>query len=930
MPKKTENKKKSVTKTTKKPDKTGLAKSSKAKTTARKTGDASYQLVIVESPAKAKTIEKYLGKGFIVRASIGHIRDLPKRAAKGVKQPVPGVDLATFEPTYVVDDAKLKTVNELKKLAKSASAIWFATDLDREGEAIAWHLAEILGISPTQAKRVVFDAVTKSDVAEAFTRPRSIDMNRVDAQQARRILDRVVGYLVSPVLWKKVAGGLSAGRVQSPATRLIVDREREIAAFTPDESWAMTATLALDPAKAMTLAPKWVEFNSKKDERGRGPFVRDRMAWLADHQGLECELVEVAGIPFQVEADKDSKDDLSPNVVRAAEAAGLLDVKVQRITDSDARGRAKTKATIVGRLDSAARYAVNSIETSRTKSKPYPPFTTSTLQQAASGKLGFATDRTMRIAQQLYEGIDIPREGRVGLISYMRTDSTNLSGEAITRARAFIKSSYGERYLPESPRKYSTSNASAQEAHEAIRPTDPARTPDALARSLTEDQFKLYGLIWRGFVACQMVEAEWDSTAIRLVRSDKKTGATFKANGRVLVFDGCYRASGVPTSDSEQNLPSVKQGDLSAPFSIEPEQKFSSPPPRFSEATLVKELEKAGIGRPSTYASIIRTIQEREYVEQVDRRFYATDLGMAVTDFLVDAFPTNFVEIDYTRRIEEELDEIAQGKEPWKKMLKRTTRTLEPLLESAKLLDHVKSIRVSAPYSCPTCGSRTEYRLGKGGRFLSCSSYPECKFANAVDRQGRPLIPEKLDLVSPNGVAMVKRHGKFGDFLVEDLPRPEKPVKAKKKKSSKKSTAVDAPPVEAPAKPTQFILNVDRKGGLKLPSAPAFLTELPCPKCASPMNLRDGKRGAWLGCSRFPKCRGRESFAKLPEDKQKELQTALDKHLQGFTKVVVTRHDGTPIPEGTPIELLALPGGVQELAIHLEFKREQALIAKAG
>lgn len=471
----------------------------------------------------------------------------------------------------------MKTVSELKKLAKSASAIWFATDLDREGEAIAWHLAEILGISPTEAKRVVFDAVTKSDVADAFSRPRSIDMNRVDAQQARRILDRVVGYLVSPVLWKKVAGGLSAGRVQSPATRLIVDREREIAAFNPDESWAMTATLSLDPAKAAELAPKWNEFNAKKDERGRGPFVRDRMAWLAEHKGLECELVEVAGIPFKFEADKDSKDDLSPSVVRAAEAAGLLDVKVQRTTDPDARGRAKSKALIVGKLDPAARYSVNSIETSRTKSKPYPPFITSTLQQAASGKLGFATDRTMRVAQQLYEGIDIPGEGRVGLISYMRTDSTNLSGEAITRARAFIKSNYGDRYLPDSPRKYSSSNAAAQEAHEAIRPTDPARTPDALARSLTEEQFKLYGLIWRGFVACQMVEAEWDSTAIRLVRSDKKTGATFKANGRVLVFDGCYRASGIPTSDSEQNLPSVKQGDLSAPFSIEPEQKFSSP-----------------------------------------------------------------------------------------------------------------------------------------------------------------------------------------------------------------------------------------------------------------------------------------------------------------------------------------------------------------
>jgi len=874
------------------------------------TGRGEYQLVIVESPAKAKTIEKYLGKGFVVRASIGHIRDLPRRAEKGLKQPVPGVDLTTFEPTYVVDDAKLKTVSELKKLAKSASEVWFATDLDREGEAIAWHLAVILGISPHFAKRVVFDAVTKADVAKAFERPRAINMNRVDAQQARRILDRIVGYLVSPVLWKKVAGGLSAGRVQSPATRLIVDREREIAAFTPAESWTMHAAMALDAKDASTLIPRWNAFQSAKDERGRGPLIREQMAWLAQHKGLECELVEVDGAPFKIETPNDSTADLAPLAARAAEAAGFVHVEIKRITDETARGRAKSTVKLVGKIDPAARYKVDSIETTRTRSKPYPPFTTSTLQQAAAGKLGFATSRTMRIAQQLYEGIEVPGEDRVGLISYMRTDSTHLSSEAISKGRAFIESQFGKQYLPDSPRRYSKSHPGAQEAHEAIRPTDPARTPDSLASSLNEEQHKLYTLIWRGFIACQMVDAQWDATAIRLVRSDKKTGATFKANGRVLVFDGCYRASGMPTSDSEQTLPTVTNGHVCAPFSIDPEQKFSSPPPRFTEASLVKTLEEEGIGRPSTYASIIKVIQDREYVEQVERRFHAMDLGTAVIDFLAEEFKTNFVEIDYTRRIEAELDAIAQGNEGWKTMLKRTTHALQPLLKTAMAADHVKSIRTAARYACPLCGSRTEYRLGKGGRFLSCSSYPTCKYANGVDREGRPVLPEQIDLLSPSGVSMIKRHGKFGDFLVEDLPRPEKPKKSRKKPKAGEPVEVVA------AAPKQFILNIDRKGCLKLPSAPPLVTALCCPKCTAPMNLRDGKRGPWLGCSKFPKCRGRESFAKLPEDQQAKLQKQLDQHMKGFSKIVVTRHDGEPVPEGTPIELLSKVGGVQELAIH--------------
>lgn len=871
-----------------------------------------YQLVIVESPAKAKTIEKYLGKGFEVRASIGHIRDLPSRAPKGTKQPVPGVDLETFDPTYVVHEGKGATVTELRRLAKAADDVWFATDLDREGEAIAWHLAVVLGIDPSAAKRVVFDAVVKADVQEAFTRPRAINMNRVDAQQARRILDRVVGYLVSPVLWKKVAGGLSAGRVQTPATRLIVDRERAIAAFTPDESWEFHATLTMDPNRATELGRAWDAFLAQRDERDRGPLVRDRMKWLADHASLECELVEVGGASLKIAAEASSKADLSSLAKTAATAAGLLEVSVTHAADDEGRGRAQRRSKLSGRVDPKARYTVSSIETTRTKSRPYPPFTTSTLQQAAAGRLGFATDRTMRVAQQLYEGIDVPGEGRVGLISYMRTDSTHLSREAVLLTRGFIKDKFGEPYLPAAPRIYSTKSQGAQEAHEAIRPTDPRRTPESLASCLTEEQQRLYGLIWRGFVACQMVDAEWDSTTIRFLRSDAGTGAVLKANGRVLAFDGCYRAAGVPSSDAEQTLPLVKEGAIAAPIALEGEQKFSSPPPRFSEATLVKALESEGIGRPSTYASIIRVIQEREYVEQVDRRFHATDLGMAVTDFLVQGFATNFVEIDFTRRIEEELDEIAQGKEDWRAMLKGTTKILKPLLTAAMTLPHAKSVLEPAAYACPQCGARTEYRLGKNGRFLSCSAYPECKFANPVDRRGQPLMPEQLDLLSPKGVPMIKRHGRFGEFLVEDLPYAPPP----RKKAAKRQAP--SPVVD------RFILNIDKKGCLKLPAPKPVVVDQSCPRCQSKLNLREGKRGPWLGCSAFPKCKGRESFAKLDEALQATLKSELAEHLRHQPKVVVTRRDGTPVEDGTPIDALAIPGGVVTLATHPDHLRDRA------
>ncbi|MFN5757860.1 MAG: type I DNA topoisomerase [Planctomycetia bacterium] len=886
--------------------------------------------MIVESPAKSKTIGKYLGPGFVVEASIGHIRDLPSKAPKGQKQPVPGVDLDhDFAPTYEIDSDKAKKVTELRRLAKGASEIWFATDLDREGEAIAWHLTQVLGVDPLKAKRVTFDAITKSEIQRAFQSPRAINMPRVEAQQARRIVDRIVGYQVSPILWKKVAGGLSAGRVQSVATRIVVEREQEIRAFTPSESWDISACLAFDVAQAAALNAEWTSFMARRDERGRPPFVRDRMAWLAEQRALACDMVEVGGKPLKIEAENTSSADLVVSARAAAEAAGLLDIEITRETDAEGKGRAKNIVRLVGRPDPAARYTVESIDVTRTRSRPYPPFITSTLQQAASSRLGMSTDRTMRIAQQLYEGIDVPGEGRVGLITYMRTDSTNLSREAIEMARNYLEKRHGKAYVPEKPRFYSSSNDSAQEAHEAIRPTDASREPDKLASALSDEQFKLYRLIWQCFVGCQATDAEWDSTSVRLRRTDRDTGAVFKANGRVLRFDGFYKISGTPKDDGEQVLPDFEKGTELAPFDIEPRQKFQAPPPRFTEATLVKKLEEEGIGRPSTYASIINVIENRGYVEQRDRRFYATALGEAVTGFLKDGFENQFIEIGYTREIEQELDQVAQGTKRWTDVLHEFHEELKPKLETALEQGHVKGKGDPSPYACPECGRRLEYRLGKSGRFLSCSGYnekviekpapapkttakgkkrkpakpkevPACSFAMPVDRDGKPRQPEQIDLLSPAGVPMVKRTGRFGDFLVEDKPRPPK---AKGKKAA-----------DAPAEPPPFILNLDKKGNLKFPSPPPLVTDIACPKCGDLMNLRDGKRGPWLGCRAFPKCRGREAFGKLDEKKQKDLKKQLDELLAGQTKLLLTRRDAkTPVTEGTPLAALQIEGGVAEL-----------------
>ncbi len=851
---------------------------------------AGKRLVIVESPAKAKTIGRYLGPDYVVYASVGHVRDLPAKAPKGEKQPVPGVDIENhFAPTYEVLSDKKKTVTELKKAAKVASEIWFATDLDREGEAISWHLAQILGIPADDARRVIFNAITADAIRAAFDDPHPIHTGKVNAQQARRILDRIVGYQVSPLLWKKVARGLSAGRVQSVAVRVVVEREREIRAFIPDENWKVTGLFTTDLAAGSALADAWNAFASETDDKGNTPTIRAQNAWLADRAGIRAELVELGGKKFDLGAKADDPRDLTDRVKDVAAATGLIDVQSTVEEDAKGKGPAQFIRTVTGSVDPAARYAVKSIETKRTSTRPPAPFITSTLQMSASTSLSFSTDRTMRVAQGLYEGVNIPGEGQTGLITYMRTDSTHLSGEAVKGVREFIGQRLGKEYLPEKPKFYSSSNKDAQEAHEAIRPTDVRRHPDELRNTLSDDQYKLYRLIWNRFLACQMKPAQWDSTTILFERTDQDTGAVFKTTGRVLVFDGFYRVTGVPTSSDEQTLPELAERDPLAPFAIEPEQKFTSPPPRYSEASLVKALESEGIGRPSTYASIIKVIQDRNYVEQVNRRFHATDLGEVVTDKLIQGFP-KIMDVGYTRLMEAELDKIEDQNADWVAMLEAFYKRFSEALDTAmETMTHAKAEIQPAPYQCPTCGARTAYRFGKNGRFLSCGAYPDCDYAAPIDREGRPLLPERVNVACPeDGSQMIARTGRFGKFLA----------------------SVNYPDIK-------FVLNLDKKGNIKLPSPPALkVEELECPKCESPMHLRNGKRGPWLGCSTFPKCRGRLAWTKLEDDVKERLEKELEAHEKANPQPVIRTLDGEIIPDGTPLEELLLPGGVQELAIH--------------
>jgi DNA topoisomerase-1 len=882
MAKKT-TKKTSKKTTTKAPSRRGPRQSYKA-------GDASGKsLVIVESPSKAKTINKYLGPEYLVLASIGHVRDLPAKAKKGEKSPVPGVDLEhKFRPTYEILSGKEQVIKDLKRAARDASAVWFATDLDREGEAIAWHLAVELGIKPAEARRVVFAAITRAEIARAFANPHPIDVDRVNAQQARRILDRIVGYQVSPLLWKKVARGLSAGRVQSVAVRLVVEREREIRDFVPDEYWQIAGNFALSEKDARTLAATWDKFIARTDDKGNAPTQKSQNAWLSEHAAIRAELVKVGNDDFKPRLPgrshlrgESSSDDLTPEVSSVAALAGLTDIKTAKTEDEEGRGPARWRRTITGTINPATPYKITSIEVKQTTTRPPAPFTTSTLQQAASSRMSYGAQRTMRAAQALYEGVDIPGEGPVGLITYLRTDSTHIAAEALTSVRTYIDKTFGDNYLPEKPNFFANKNKSAQEAHEAIRPTSLAYPPSKVKAHLRDDHYRLYELIWNRFVACQMTSAKWDSTTFLIEGgTDPKTPVTFRASGRRLAFDGFYKVSGIPTGGEDIVLPDLAQGRPLSPFALDVAQKFTSPPARYSEASLIKTLEAEGIGRPSTYASIIQVIQDRKYVEQVSRAFHATDLGEVVTDKLIEAFP-RLMDVGYTREMESELDQIEEEHLDWIDMLERFYGRFKESLERAHdELQHAKAEIQPSPYDCPDCGRTLVYRFGKNGRFLSCSTYPDCKFACPVDRRGRPQLAEFVNIKCPKtGRPMIRKTGRFGPFITTALNDGEDPSAG-------------------------MILNIDKTGHVTAPSPPALQTDLDCEKCGAKLNLRDGARGPWLGCSAFPKCRGRGKWTEVDEKTQKKLLAQLEALLAANPIPIIETLDGQPLTDakGRPLK----------------------------
>jgi DNA topoisomerase-1 len=791
-------------------------------------------LVIVESPAKAKTINKYLGDDYVVKASMGHVRDLP---SKGM-----GVDLKTFQPEYEVLESRGKVIGELKKLAKQSDEIYLATDLDREGEAIAWHLKEALGIPDAKTRRVIFNAITKAEIQKAFRHPMAIDMDRVNAQQARRILDRIVGYEISPLLWRKVARGLSAGRVQSVAVRLVVEREREIEAFVPAEHWKIGGIFTPngDAGKCIELADAWHQFLTNTGNGERTKVEREK--WLGEHGAFVAELVELAGKKFEPNNKADAR--------RVAELLGFTVEREENTEDTDAKGPARNLTRFHGKIVQCPAFTVRSIERKRTTSKPPAPFITSTLQQAASSRLSFGAQRTMRLAQSLYEA---------GAITYMRTDSTNLSADAITMVRSFIGKSFGDKYLPDKANQYTSSNKSAQEAHEAIRPTDVAFSPADAKAKFGVDEAKLYQLVWNRFVACQMPPAEFDQTAVTIAAPTKEGDAVFRATGRKLVFDGFMRVAGVSSED--QLLPELAEKQKVFPIEIDPTQHFTQPPPRFTEASLVKMLEQQGIGRPSTYASIIQTIQDREYVQQIDRRFYATMLGSIVTDKLIQAFP-DIMNVQFTAGMELQLDEIEEQHLDWIKLLRDFYGPFHKVVEGA--LDKIEHAGGTAsPYKCEKCGRPMVYRISKNGFFLSCTGYPECDGTRPVDAQGKPTVREVSEYKCPTcGREMIKRKGRFGEFLGC---------------SGYSVKNEDGTPA------CTTIINLDKEGKPQPPKV-KVPTTVKCEKCGSPMILRDSKRGPFLGCSAYPKCRSTRYIKKLQGDDLKQVEALLPLLKEGAEK----------------------------------------------
>ncbi|HLH08884.1 MAG TPA: type I DNA topoisomerase [Terriglobales bacterium] len=746
-------------------------------------------LVIVESPAKAKTIQKYLGRGYEVEASFGHVKDLPKSNL--------GVDIDhNFDTEYVVIPGKEKVLVKLKKLAKGADAVYLAPDPDREGEAIAAHLAEELGgdgfdgkkkkkAAGVNIRRVTFNEITQRAVKEAFEHARDIDRNLVDAQQTRRVLDRLVGYQVSPLLWDKVRRGLSAGRVQTVALRLIVDREREIKAFQKQEYWTIDAHLTA----------------------GKGPAFDARLI------GKGEEKIEV---PNQEEADK------------------------------------------ITAFLKEANWLVRSVEKKERKRNAAAPFTTSKLQQDSARKLRFSVKRTMMLAQRLYEGVELGDEGLVGLITYMRTDSTRVSNEALGEVREYIPSHFGAEYLPETANFFKSKQKGAQEAHEAIRPTSAARHPDEIKQYLKEDEYKVYKLIWQRFVASQMNPAVFDQTTVDIDASQGIEAYRLRVTGSVLKFDGflkVYEESKEGKDEEDEalkhKLPVLNEGQKLTLKELKPEQHFTEPPPRYNEASLVKELEERGIGRPSTYATILGTIQERQYVTKVGGKFVPTEIGLVVTDLLVDNFKDIF-DPAYTAKLEEELDDIEEGKEKWTDALKDFYKKFERDLNYAEEhMQNLKAMEKPTDEKCERCGSPLVIKWGKHGSFFACSSYDKNDPNSCTFTKENPIDLPDLDTADMQetsqeeycencGRPMVLKRGRFGQFMActgyPDCKTTRRLDQAKK--------VPDVP--------------LDEK----------------CPECGRNLLLRHGRYGEFVSCSGYPDCKYvKQNFIgmKCPECKEGEL-----------------------------------------------------------
>ncbi|HKF19510.1 MAG TPA: type I DNA topoisomerase [Candidatus Dormibacteraeota bacterium] len=739
------------------------------------------RVIIVESPAKARTLKRFLGERFDIRASMGHVRDLPERElAVDVEQ--------GFQPRYEVVDSRKQTITDLRKAVKSRDDVILASDPDREGEAIAWHLAEVLRLR--HPKRIEFHEITNDAVRRALNHPREIDMRLVNAQQARRVVDRLVGYRLSPFLWSKVQKGIGAGRVQSVALRLVVDREEGIRAFTPEESWTVDAI----------LSPQG------KEQRFKARLAR-----------------------------------------RLAEP----DVKLELKTEADA-------LAAIAELE-GAEYRVVAIEKKRRSKNAPSPYITSTLQQDASSRLRYAPKKTMRLAQDLYEGIELGSEGATGLITYMRTDSTRVSAEAEAKVQGWIRSNLGDRYLGKL--RQEKARPGAQDAHEAIRPTDPSRRPEDIRHHLTQDQFRVYELIWRRFVASRMAAAQYAGTTV-----DIEAGAFgLRATGSVLTFDGFYRVW-ERDDEREEQLPELREGEILDFHGLEPEQHFTQPPPRYTEATLINELERRGIGRPSTYATIVATIQDHSYVEQRERRLHPTQLGEAVNSIMVGHFQ-DIVDDRYTAAMEERLDDVEQGKVEWVPVVGDFYVPLERMLSAA-----AEAMPAQTGEECPECHEgELVLKASRYGPFKGCSRYPACRYRQAVLPNGEPDKPQLLDDTCPEcGRQLQVRRGRYGEF-VGCSGYPEcKYVRRDQQRSEAVPTGEVCPecgqgqlverqgrygPFRSCSRYPDCKYRVARPRASRPRAEPKQLDES-CPVCGKPMVERQGRYGPFKSCSDYPRCKG--------------------------------------------------------------------------